>query len=207
MPEPADVVPPAARSGAGRSLLPIVLWLVALAVVLGLHAANVAGGFRQLGLLDLQVYRMGGHAILHGEPLYAGAYAHDGLPFTYSPVAAVLFTLLDLMGWVAAAVVITAASLAALVRSCWICVCRATSAEGGRRAWMMAIVVLAALAAWPTRSTIELGQINILLMWLVLEDVLGLGRRARWSGVLTGLAAAIKLTPAFFVVSFALSKQ
>ena len=41
--------------------------------------------------LDLEIYRMGGQALLRGENLYDKAYIFD-LPFTYPPFAGVLFT-------------------------------------------------------------------------------------------------------------------
>jgi alpha-1,2-mannosyltransferase len=46
--------------------------------------------------------------------------------------------------------------------------------------------------------TLVLGQINVVLMALVVLDVLVL-KGSRWSGVLIGVAAAVKLTPLIFV--------
>jgi alpha-1,2-mannosyltransferase len=54
----------------------------------------------------------------------------------------------------------------------------------------------------PVRSTLGFGQINALLMVLVVLDVLLPGDRKRTKGLLIGVAAAIKLTPAVFVVYF-----
>jgi len=48
--------------------------------------------------------------------------------------------------------------------------------------------VCAAVALWSVRSTLEYGQVNLVVMWLVLEDLLGPVARKRWSGVLLGLA-------------------
>jgi alpha-1,2-mannosyltransferase len=53
------------------------------------------------------------------------------------------------------------------------------------------------------RTTLYFGQINVLLMALVILDCLV--KKPRWPrGVLVGLAAAIKLTPAAFVLFFLL---
>ena len=52
------------------------------------------------------------------------------------------------------------------------------------------------------RSTLGFGQINALLMVMVVLDVLLPGERKRTKGLLIGVAAAIKLTPAVFVVYF-----
>jgi alpha-1,2-mannosyltransferase len=63
-----------------------------------------------------------------------------------------------------------------------------------------ATVALVAVATWldPVRTTLYLGQINLLLLALVVGDVLG-RRDSRWRGVGVGLAAALKLTPLLFV--------
>jgi alpha-1,2-mannosyltransferase len=57
-----------------------------------------------------------------------------------------------------------------------------------------------ALAIWlePVRATIDFGQINLILLALVVVDVLVL-RDDRWSGALVGVAGAIKLTPLAFI--------
>ena len=54
------------------------------------------------------------------------------------------------------------------------------------------------LALDPIRTTFYLGQINVVLLAVVLADVTG--RPGRWRGVGVGLAAAVKLTPLVFVV-------
>jgi alpha-1,2-mannosyltransferase len=62
-------------------------------------------------------------------------------------------------------------------------------------------VSIAGLAMWcePIRQTVAFGQVNILLLMLMLVDM-ALPDSSRWKGVLTGVAAGIKLTPAFFVL-------
>jgi alpha-1,2-mannosyltransferase len=47
---------------------------------------------------------------------------------------------------------------------------------------------------------LRLGQVSLILLWLVAEDDLGDQRRTR--GVLTGLAAAIKVVPVFFLAYY-----
>ncbi len=54
-------------------------------------------------------------------------------------------------------------------------------------------------------QTLEFGQINLILMALVTVDVLAV--HPRWRGVLIGIAAAIKLTPAAFVLYFLLRRD
>ena len=58
----------------------------------------------------------------------------------------------------------------------------------------------------PVRSTLAYGQVNIVLMALVALDCLT--AEPRWPrGALTGLAAALKLTPAAFVLFFLLRRD
>jgi alpha-1,2-mannosyltransferase len=65
---------------------------------------------------------------------------------------------------------------------------------------------VAAFAYEPIRSTIGFGQINLMLMGLVALDCLL--PQTRWPrGALIGLAAAVKLTPAVFVVYFLVRRQ
>jgi alpha-1,2-mannosyltransferase len=57
-------------------------------------------------------------------------------------------------------------------------------------------------------STMTYGQINVLLAILVLADLLILvPRGSKWAGVCIGLAAAIKLTPAIFIVYLLVSRR
>ena len=58
----------------------------------------------------------------------------------------------------------------------------------------------------PVLETFEFGQVNLILMGLVAVDCLA--PRTRWPrGLLVGLAAAIKLTPAAFVLFFLLRRD
>jgi alpha-1,2-mannosyltransferase len=143
--------------------------------------------------LDLTVYRYGGTTVLDRAPLYADRWGE--LPFTYPPVTALAFTLVALVPLPVAVAGWTAVSVLALVGTI------ATFAHALRRSLTPA--ALAALAAGallldPVRATLLLGQVNLALMALVSIDLLLL--RGRWSGVLVGIAAGIKLTPLVFVV-------
>ncbi|MCY4728249.1 glycosyltransferase 87 family protein [Nocardioides sp. STR2] len=71
-------------------------------------------------------------------------------------------------------------------------------------AWVLAASV-AALALEPVWQDHVFGQVNAILMLLVLVDVLHPERR--WSGVLVGVAAGVKLTPLVFVVLLLLVGQ
>ncbi|MFD2422077.1 glycosyltransferase 87 family protein [Amycolatopsis pigmentata] len=144
---------------------------------------------------DSAVYRAGALTFLHGEPLYdlqrlAALPSWVALPFTYPPAAALLFVPLAALppglvwGVVSAASML---SLAIVIRLC-----------SPLRSFALAGVTVGALALEPVWKTLFLGQINLILMTLVIVDLLG-PAGARGRGVLTGIAAAVKLTPLIFV--------
>ena len=64
--------------------------------------------------------------------------------------------------------------------------------------WLVALVTGGALALEPVWQNLTFGQVNLFLMLAVLVDLLRPERR--WSGVLVGIAAGVKLTPLVFVV-------
>jgi alpha-1,2-mannosyltransferase len=150
---------------------------------------------------DLQVYRMGGAAVLHdGSRLYQ--LRLGGLPFTYPPFAAVVFTGLAAVPWPVAVTLLTGASMLALPAALYL-VLRLPGPSGmpaAGPAWTLALAV-ATVAIWlePARATLGYGQVDILLTAAVLYD-LSLPDTARGKGLLIGLAAGLKLTPAIFAV-------
>ena len=164
--------------------------------------------------LDLDVYRVGAQAWMHGRALYGPLPPiSDGLyePFTYPPISAVLMAPLALIPSTAAGVVMTFVSLGLLI-SVLALFLRATKLAAGRRAWKLAMAMLPlAVLIEPVRTTLAYGQINIVLMALVAFDCLlpttwftVRGRRIGWPrGALTGIAAALKLTPLVFLLYFA----
>jgi alpha-1,2-mannosyltransferase len=156
-------------------------------------------------LVDLDVFVRGGEAVLHGGDPYGGPA--DALEFTYPPFAAVVFVPLALLGGTAAWVM-SALSLGSLVVVAWISLREARPApEHGRTTslgWLAALV-LVAWALEPVQRTFIFGQVNLVLCALVLLDAFVVPPRFR--GYLTGLAAGIKLTPAFFVVYFAVRRD
>lgn len=145
-------------------------------------------------MIDLQVYRAGGEHVLHHRPLYAGGVLLD-LPFVYPPVAAVLFVPLTLLPLPLLKFLWTTLGVLLLVR-----VVRRSAALAGAMLPAGTVALLVAAALWldPVRTTFYLGQINVVLLALVLLDLTG--RPSRWRGAGVGLAAALKLTPLLFVV-------
>src|SRR6478735_4208014 len=152
---------------------------------------------------DLRVYRVGGRALLDGDPLYETRDV-TGLPFTYTPFGAILFLPAALMSFSLSMLLSAAIGALALVRSSWIV---ARLAQGPRASGLVvAAIVGVAVITEPVGWTFSSGQINLLILWLVLEDLAG-AVPPRFRGVLVGIAAGIKLTPALFIVYFVATRR
>src|ERR1700730_9043416 len=196
----------------------------ALLQALALVALGYAG-WRVVGSttyrIDIDVYRMGGQAWLDGHPLYSPDVKFHtpiglNLPFTYPPLAAVIFAPFAWLGMPAAGVPITLITLALLLVSTMIVLTRMDVWETSRwvpgPAWLRRWWVTVLIAAWaalylePIKANFAFGQINVVLMTLVLADCVP--RRTPWPrGVLLGLGVALKLTPAVFLLYFLLRRD
>jgi alpha-1,2-mannosyltransferase len=190
--------------------------LVALNLGAGAYFLLKFSGHR-IGLLpyriDLDVYRIGGRVWLDGGNLYGPlppTAAGVRLPFSYPPAAAILLSPLSLPPMAVAGTLLTllSAGLTAVVlrvflASAWPPAGHSVGPAGWRTAgWLLPV----ALVLEPVRNTINYGQVNVLLMALVAADCLVQG--GRWPrGALIGLAAAVKLTPAAFVLFFLLRRD
>jgi alpha-1,2-mannosyltransferase len=127
------------------------------------------------------------------------------MPFTYPPIAAILLAPLALLPMTAAGTVLTIGSiaLAAVVLRLFL---RRLAGPAGASVWAAGWLLPAALLLEPVRSTLAYGQVNIVLMALVALDCLT--PEPRWPrGALAGVAAAVKLTPAAFVLFFLLRRD
>jgi len=146
--------------------------------------------------VDLHVY-LGGAATLDVPgTLYSYVYADQTpdfpLPFTYPPFAALVFYPLSRLPFGLVAACWQLGTIAALYGVVRLSQRLLGLSQGSRRTAML----WTAIAIWtePLRSTFDYGQINVILVLAVLWAVCS----ARWwlSGLLVGLAAGIKLTPA-----------
>jgi alpha-1,2-mannosyltransferase len=146
--------------------------------------------------VDLHVYVGGAGALDHRGTLYDYVYADQTpdfpLPFTYPPFAAVVFYPLHLIPFGILAFAWQLGIIAALYGVVRISQRLLPGPNADRRIAML----WTAVGIWiePLRSTFDYGQINVLLVLAVLCAVYS----TRWwlSGLLVGLAAGVKLTPA-----------
>ncbi|AKK26436.1 hypothetical protein AB431_06735 [Mycobacterium sp. EPa45] len=170
-----------------------VLLIVSVAARLGWTYLAPNGA----NFVDLHVYLGGAGALDHPGTLYSYVYADQTpdfpLPFTYPPFAALVFYPLHALPFGLVAFCWQLGIIAALYG-----VVRVSQrllgapAAGGRPVAML----WTAVAIWlePLRSNFDYGQINVILVLAVLWAAYS----SRWwlSGLLVGLAAGIKLTPA-----------
>ena len=154
--------------------------------------------------LDLAVYRQGGANLLHDPGLLYEATVR-GYPFTYPPFAAMLFAPLSIIPEWLATLLVTVLSMLALARSVQL-VARRSSWALWRTAWALPLSIAAAGALEPVYETLHFGQVNLIIMWAVLEDLLAPPTR-RGRGVLLGLVAGVKLTPLAFLLLPLLQRQ
>ncbi len=171
--------------------------------------------------IDIDIYQMGGQAWLDGHPLYRGDVLFHtpiglNLPFTYPPLAAIVFSPFAWLHMPAASIAITLLTWVLLIVSTMVVLTRldvwdASTALPGppwlRRLWL-SVMIVAPAAIWlePINSNFAFGQINAVLMTLVIADCMP--RRTPWPrGLLLGLGIALKLTPAVFLLYFVLRRD
>jgi len=147
---------------------------------------------------DMDVYQRSGRDVLAGTSVYDTPFPR--LPFTYPPFAALLATVTApfavrwlnvvwMLGIVGGLLYLVRVSFAAALE-------RVVPA---RRFFVAAAIATALLWTQPVVENVLLGQVNVLLAVLVVADLVV--DHPRWPrGALIGVATAMKLTPAVFIV-------
>lgn len=175
-------------------------------------AANLAPETRQDGArflilwpIDFQVYYEATANLSMGRNLYEENWIGI-LPFTYPPFAAVFMQMLLWTDFEAAGIVWQVSSafvLFAVIMACF---------RQRGYTWSPWLVVLGVITFFASfnlvsiQGTFFFGQINIFLLGLITWDFLG-KREAKYRGVGTGLAAGLKLTPAFHGLLFLIERK
>lgn len=182
---------------ARRSMRAGAFW-VAIPLLLATIVQLTQSLYHQAGshMLDMEVYRAGVNAMLAGQSPYSVVVGAEQLLFTYPPFS--LFVLLPLgpLDLDVVAFLWTAVSIAALQ----VAVVLALRTTGVRRVRLVGLVVaVLALLYNPVDQTLQWGQISLVLLAMVLVD-LRLPDSSRFKGVLTGVAAGIKIFPGLFVL-------
>jgi alpha-1,2-mannosyltransferase len=161
--------------------------------------------------VDLKVYWSGGEIVRHATPLYnphlaAPLYDWAGsgglkLPFTYTPFAAISFALVSLVPWTLLPKLSIAVNVVLLVAALW---CTFGGLGYRRdRVRVGATLLTAAAVFWtePVLRTMYLGQVNLVLMALIIWDLTqpDTAKSRWWKGAGVGIAAGIKLVPLIFI--------
>ncbi|MBC9957887.1 glycosyltransferase family 87 protein [Yimella sp. cx-51] len=184
----------------------VLLILASIAPLVWLHLIDARPGRWQV---DLEVYRNAGISHLKGRPIYETVTPPPQLlPFTYPPFSSMLAVPLalvpfKLVGWIW--YVLQALTNIAIV---WIVGARWWTRPQWWRPLSFGAAVAVGFHLLPVSDGFRFGQVDAFLVFLVLADL------TRWRplrrvpyGVLIGLAAAIKLTPAIFIVYLAVTRQ
>ena len=171
----------------------------AFGIALAAYVADVAT--HRLGLtldwFDLNIYNHAGLITRHAPArLYTWQY-RPGVQYLYTPFAALGFAAGSLLPWAVLKWLMAVASLAAMTATVWV-----TFGQLGWRGQRRGAAVLAvsAVALWtePVLRSVQVGQIELVLMALIAWDMCQPGGR-RWKGAGVGLAAGIKLVPLIFI--------
>ncbi|MGS2614625.1 glycosyltransferase family 87 protein [Micromonospora sp. LZ34] len=170
---------------------------LAAAVTAFLSVAAVRHGF-----FDLKVYYGALTWWVHdGGEVYDFLKPGTQYGFTYPPFAALVMLPMAYLPWLAAITVSVTASVLTSAVLIWWLVDPIARRAGWTRWFALAVALCLAAAYEPMRETVNFGQVNTLLLFLVAVDLLRLlPAGSRWAGVGIGLATAIKLTPGIFIV-------
>jgi alpha-1,2-mannosyltransferase len=212
---------PAATSNRVDNWL-LLVGALALCAVLGwyAHLTGTAQGMWSFPL-DLKVYQAAGLIVQHvhpyydphrGSPLYdwPGPPGSPGIKFIYPPFAALPFALIPLhIRLLRVEQISTVIDLLAVVLAASVTV-RALGRERGltgrRRAGIVVLVTAIALMTEPVQRTFYLGQVELVLMALVIWDVCQPDGHW-WKGIGVGIAAGVKLVPLIFIPYLLLTRR
>jgi alpha-1,2-mannosyltransferase len=191
--------------GAGAAAFAVAVALYA--IYAAIHPYNWT-----LDPVDLAVYRSGGLIVRHIRPDYNpdaysplyqwGGYGALKLPFTYTPFAAIVFAAVSFIPWGVLPRLSVGVNIVALVLALWF----TFGGLGYRdrpRVRLAATLLVAAAVFWtePIIRTMYLGQVNLVLMALIMWDLCqpDTEKSRWWKGVGVGVAAGIKLVPLVFI--------
>jgi alpha-1,2-mannosyltransferase len=198
------------RAGLPPRALPRVLLVPGVAIcVVSLAAFFLLSHVIGLSGYDLSVYLMGGHAFVDGVPVYDqqlhGQYGVGR--FAYPPTALLALGPLSYLSLGAAQAIMLALGILSLLAAIWITMRMLGFYQNV--GFVGVALGIAGCVLWlqPTYDTLDQGQVNIILMCLVLAGFAVTSRAPRLAGILIGVATAVKLTPAIFIVYLLLTRR
>ncbi|WP_416900852.1 glycosyltransferase family 87 protein [Micromonospora echinospora] len=190
----------------GRRVRRLLAVLALVAVLPALYLPGLVHDF-----FDLKIYMRAMEWWAAGNPLYDYSQpdrVQGALYFTYPPFSALLlrpFAMLPLGATITVFTALTAVGVVVTTR--WL-VGPLIARHHLPRLFTLTVAVLLAFAVESTRETVTFGQINMLLVVLILADLLfAVPRGSRWAGVAVGLATALKIFPGIFIVYLLVTRR
>ena len=163
-----------------RYLAAAVCAFLAFGLVVGFAGIDAWVPYR----IDFDVYRLGGQVFAQGGDLYGrlpDTQVGANLPFTYPPIAAVLFSVFSFLPLNVGSAVLTVLSVVSMLAVVYL-VIREFRPAHRDAFWLTVAVGIPALWVMPMRETVEFGQVNAILMALVAIDLIaGRGSGGRGS--------------------------
>src|SRR6185437_3805972 len=164
---------------------------------------------------DLKVYDSGGLIIRHVSPPYDPRFQYPlydwplskvALKFTYTPFAAIFFVAISYVPWSVLPRLSQLVNLLLLLTAAWFTLGTLGCRDRRARLGGTLLAAAAALLTEPVFRTMYLGQVNLLLMALIIGDLRQPDDR-RLKGVATGVAAGVKLVPLVFIPYLLLTRR
>jgi alpha-1,2-mannosyltransferase len=210
------VAVPGQRVSGNRVLIAGIVAFVLVLAAWAIYAAAHSAGWT-LYPVDLGVYRDGGLIVRHVSPPYDANLTHPlydwsngkTLQFTYPPFAALAFAAVSFVPAFLDGRLEQAVNLVALVMTGWLTMRALGYTDRRVRIGGALLGATAGLLAEPVYRTVYLGQVNLILMALIIWDLTQPDTAAsrHWKGIATGIAAGVKLTPLVFIPYLLLTRK
>jgi alpha-1,2-mannosyltransferase len=140
--------------------------------------------------------------------VYDWMYRGTPYGFTYPPFAGLAMSPMAILPVGTVIVLATIATVATTALLVWWLAGPLIRRKGWTVWFGLAVATCLAIAFEPVRETITFGQVNTLLLALVVGDMLfGVARGRQWAGVGIGLATAVKLTPGIFLLYLLITRR
>ena len=162
---------------------------------------------RPYDFFDMKIYHGAMAWWTAGGELYEYVHPTITLGYTYPPFAALTMLPMASLTTIDAGWMNVGFGLITLAFACAVLLDPIAKRYGWPRWWLVALAVPAFTALEPVRESLGFGQVNLLLFGMIIADLVALRRGWRWAGIGIGLATAIKLTPALFIVYLLVSRQ
>jgi alpha-1,2-mannosyltransferase len=197
-----------------------LLFVMALALVVTGFLSVAAA---RHGYFDLNVYYGAvRYWVNNGGDIYDYLKPGSKYGFTYPPFAAVTMLPMAYLSWNVAILFSVGATVLATVALLGRLVLPIARRQGWTRWFALAVALCLVAAFEPMRETVNFGQVNMLLLIVVVFDVLWLvngktlagshsGKlhvtNSRFAGIGIGLATAVKLTPGIFILYLLVTRR